>query len=123
MPKDRRKILTSHDAFGYFGREYGVNFCRLSALDRNRGFRRRRCQADRPDQKEKVKTYFFENSNDARLVQQISKATGAEPGGELYVEALSKEDGPAPTYAKDVPLQRRSNFKGHSPEPDRRPMT
>ena len=47
-----------------------------------------------------MKTYFFENSNDSRLVLQISKATGAEPGGELYVEALSKEDGPAPTYAK-----------------------
>jgi zinc/manganese transport system substrate-binding protein len=50
--------------------------------------------------KEKVTLYFFENSNDARLVQQIAAATGARPGGELYPEALSPPDGPAPSYAK-----------------------
>jgi zinc/manganese transport system substrate-binding protein len=101
VPKDRRKILTSHDAFGYFGREYGVTFLSPVGLSTE-------TEASAADiaklidqiRREKVKTYFFENSNDARLVQQISKATGAEPGGELYVEALSKEDGPAPTYAK-----------------------
>lgn len=47
-----------------------------------------------------MKTYFFENSNDPRLVKQVAKATGAEPGGELYVEALSKAKGPASTYEK-----------------------
>ena len=49
---------------------------------------------------EHVKVYFFENSNDPRLVRQIAKATGAEPGGELYVETLSPPDGPASTYLK-----------------------
>ncbi len=49
---------------------------------------------------EHVKTYFFENSNDPRLVKQVAKATGAAPGGELYVESLSKANGPAPTYEK-----------------------
>jgi zinc/manganese transport system substrate-binding protein len=101
VPVDRRKILTSHGAFGYFGREYGVRFLAPVGLSTE-------TEASAADvaklidqiKKEKVKTYFFENSNDSRLVQQISKATGAEPGGELYVEALSKEDGPAPTYAK-----------------------
>jgi zinc/manganese transport system substrate-binding protein len=101
VPKDRRKILTSHDAFGYFGREYGVEFLSPVGLSTE-------TEASAADvanlidqiKAEKVKTYFFENSNDSRLVEQISKATGAQPGGELYVEALSKEDGPAPTYAK-----------------------
>lgn len=101
VPKDRRKILTSHDAFGYFGREYGVTFLSPVGLSTE-------TEASAADvgklidqiKQQKVKTYFFENSNDSRLVQQISKATGAEAGGELYVEALSKKDGPAPTYAK-----------------------
>ncbi len=101
VPKDRRKVLTSHDALGYFGREYGVKF--LSPLGVST-----ETEASAADvaklidqiKAEKVKLYFFENSNDSRLVEQISKATGAQPGGELYVEALSKEDGPAPTYAK-----------------------
>jgi len=100
-PKDRRKILTSHYAFGYFDREYGVEFLSPVGLSTE-------TEASAADvaklidqiKTEKVKTYFFENSNDSRLVDQISKATGAEPGGELYVESLSKADGPAPTYAK-----------------------
>jgi zinc/manganese transport system substrate-binding protein len=101
VPKDRRKILTSHDAFGYFGREYGVQFLSPIGLSTE-------TEASAADvaklidqiKAEKVKTYFFENSNDSRLVNQIAKATGAQPGGELYVESLSKADGPAPTYAK-----------------------
>jgi zinc/manganese transport system substrate-binding protein len=52
-----------------------------------------------PIKEEHVRAYFFENSNDPRLVRQIAGATGAEPGGVLYVEALSTPDGPAPTYA------------------------
>lgn len=101
VPKDRRKILTSHDAFGYFGREYDVTFLSPIGLSTE-------TEASAADvaklidqiKAEKVKTYFFENSNDSRLVTQIAKATGAQPGGELYVESLSKADGPAPTYAK-----------------------
>ncbi|MGO7675393.1 metal ABC transporter solute-binding protein, Zn/Mn family, partial [Rhizobium ruizarguesonis] len=49
---------------------------------------------------EHVKAYFFENSNYPRLVKQVAKPTGAEPGGELYVESLSDAKGPAPTYEK-----------------------
>jgi zinc/manganese transport system substrate-binding protein len=49
--------------------------------------------------KEGVKVYFIENSNDPRLVQQIATATGAKPGGKLYVESLSTADGRAASYA------------------------
>lgn len=101
VPKARRKVLTSHDAFGYFGKEYGVTF--LSPLGVST-----ETEASAADvaklinqiKREGVKVYFFENSNDPRLVRQIAAATGAEPGGELYVESLSRPDGPAPTYAR-----------------------
>lgn len=101
IPKENRKVLTSHDAFGYFGRTYGLTF--LSPL----GFSTE-TEASAADvaklidqiKQEHVKVYFFENSNDPRLVQQVAGATGAQPGGELYPEALSEADGPAPTYLK-----------------------
>ncbi|KQV68155.1 metal ABC transporter substrate-binding protein [Rhizobium sp. Root1220] len=101
IPDDRRKVLTSHDAFGYFGREYNVSF--LSPLGVST-----ESEASAADvaklidqiKAEHVKTYFFENSNDPRLVRQIAKATGAQPGGELYVESLSDAKGPASTYEK-----------------------
>jgi len=101
IPADKRKVLTSHDAFGYFGDAYGVTF--LSPL----GFstETEASAADvgaliRQIKQEHVSTYFFENSSDPRLVKQIADASGAQPGGELYVESLSPADGPAPTYAQ-----------------------
>lgn len=99
IPRDRRKILTTHDAFGYFSRAYDVSFlspiglsteAEASAADVAKLIRQIRA--------EHVSTYFFENSNDPRLIQQIARATGAQPGGELYVESLSPPDGPAKTY-------------------------
>lgn len=101
VPADRRKVLTSHDAFGYFGREYNVSFLAPLGLSTE-------TEASAADvaklieqiKAEGVKTYFLENSNDPRLVKQIAKATAAQPGGELYVESLSDAKGPASTYEK-----------------------
>lgn len=101
IPSGERKVLTSHDAFGYFGDAYGVTF--LSPL----GFSTE-TEASAADvaklikqiKQEHVSTYFFENSSDPRLVKQIADASGAQPGGELYVESLSPADGPAPTYVQ-----------------------
>ena len=101
IPDDRRKVLTSHDAFGYFGREYKVSFLSPIGVSTE-------TEASAADvaklieqiKTEHVKTYFFENSNDPRLVKQVAKATGAEPGGELYVDSLATANGPAWTYEK-----------------------
>nr|WP_246191477.1 metal ABC transporter substrate-binding protein [Aureimonas leprariae] len=100
-PKEDRKILTSHDAFGYFGDAYGVTFLAPQGLSTETEASAQNV-ARLIDQikAEKITTYFFENSNDPRLVRQVAEATGAKPGGELYVESLSAKDGPAPTYLK-----------------------
>ncbi|WP_145553080.1 metal ABC transporter substrate-binding protein [Yersinia bercovieri] len=101
IPADQRKVLTSHDAFGYFSQEYGVNF--LSPV----GFSTE-SEASASGvaalinqiKQEKIKTYFIENQTDPRLVKQIAAASGAKAGGELYPEALSPAGGPAATYAE-----------------------
>ncbi|MCS0504771.1 metal ABC transporter solute-binding protein, Zn/Mn family [Ancylobacter mangrovi] len=101
VPRDKRKVLTSHDAFGYYGKEYGVTF--LSPLGVSTETEASAADvAELIDQikKEDIKVYFFENSNDPRLIKQIADATGATAGGELYPEALSPADGPASTYLK-----------------------
>ena len=100
VPTTDRKVLTTHDALSYFGAVYGVKF--ISPL----GFSTEKepsaaqvANVIKQIKAEHVHTYFFENSNDPRLVKQIADATSAQPGGELFVEALSPPDGPAPTYA------------------------
>jgi zinc/manganese transport system substrate-binding protein len=101
IPEAKRKVITSHDAFGYLGAAYGIEFhapvgfsteSEASAGDIAR-------LIDQIKQ-EHIKAVFIENATDPRLVQQVAKASGAEMGGELYAEALSTEDGPASTYAK-----------------------
>lgn len=99
IPATKRKVLTSHDAFGYFGQRYSVSF--MSPV----GFSTE-SEASAANvaglitqlRKEHIGRYFIENQTDPRLVKQIANATGARPGGELYPEALTKKGGEADTY-------------------------
>lgn len=99
LPAERRKIITSHDAFGYFGAAYGLALfapegvsteSEASASDVARLIRQIREDA--------IPAIFVENIKDRRLVDQIAAETHAVVGGELYTDALSASDGPAPTY-------------------------
>ena len=99
IPQARRKILTTHDALGYFAKAYGVEILAPLGISTEQEPSAATVAALIMQIKnEGIKTYFLENSNDPRLISQIAHATGAQPGGELYVESLSKEDGPAATY-------------------------
>jgi zinc/manganese transport system substrate-binding protein len=100
IPKARRKVLTSHDALGYFGDSYGVTLLAPVGFstDSEASAEQVAKLIDRI-KAEGVRVYFVENSTDPRLVEQVARATGARPGGKLYVEALSEPNGPAPTYA------------------------
>lgn len=99
IPLEKRKVLTSHDAFGYFGQRYGVSF--MSPV----GFSTE-SEASASDvaalitqlKSEHIHTYFIENQTDPRLVKQIAASSGAQPGGELYPEALTRKGGDAATY-------------------------
>lgn len=101
IPQAKRKVITSHDAFGYLGAAYGIEFHAPVGFSTE-------SEASAGDiaklidqiKQEHIKAVFIENATDPRLVQQVAKASGAEMGGELYAEALSTEDGPASTYAK-----------------------
>lgn len=100
VPAGQRKVLTTHDAFGYFGHAYGVKFLApLGISTESEASAQQVAMLIKQIKAEHVRAYFFENSNDPRLVEQIARATNAQPGGTLYVEALSEPNGPAPTYA------------------------
>ena len=99
LPVERRKILTTHDALGYFAKAYHVEILSpLGISTEQEPSAATMAGLIRQINNEHIKTYFLENSNDPRLIEQIARATGAAPGGELFVESLSKPDGPASTY-------------------------
>ena len=101
VPQAKRKVLTSHDAFGYFGRAYGIDFMAPQGISSESEASAAQVAAlIKQIKADGVKVWFMENQLDPRLVKQIASATGAQPGGELYPEALSAKGGVADTYEK-----------------------
>src|SRR4030095_134268 len=90
----RRRVITSHSAFGYFQDAYGVSFTAPQGVSTE-------AEASAKDvaviitqiKKQKVAAVFLENVTDPRLVQQIAHETGAKVGGTLYSDALTDEKG------------------------------
>jgi zinc/manganese transport system substrate-binding protein len=96
---DRRRVITSHNAFGYFQDAYGVNFIAPQGVSTE-------AEASAKDiaaiisqiKKQKVAAVFLENVTDPRQMQQIAQETGAKVGGMLYSDALTDANSDAPTY-------------------------
>lgn len=99
LPRDRRTVVTSHDAFGYFEAAYGVVFLApvgvVTAAEAAAGDV---AELILQIEAEGIDAVFVENINDPRLIEQIADETGAAIGGILYSDALSPPGGPAPTY-------------------------
>ncbi|CAD5202866.1 metal ABC transporter substrate-binding protein [Pseudomonas sp. FEN] len=98
LPAGNRRIVTSHDAFGYLGQAYGIQFMAPQGLSTEREPSAAEVAALITQiRKDKVKAVFMENIKDARLLQQIADESGAQIGGTLYSDALAAE-GPASTF-------------------------
>jgi zinc/manganese transport system substrate-binding protein len=99
IPADRRRIISTHDAFGYFQQAYGVQFIAPQGVSTE-------AEASARDvariitqvKKQKIPAVFLENVSDPRLMEQIARETGARIGGKLYSDALTEPNGAAPSY-------------------------
>jgi zinc/manganese transport system substrate-binding protein len=99
VPEAKRKVITTHDAFGYFGAAYGVTFMapegystesEASAADVAKLIQQIRA--------DKVSALFIENMSDPRLIDQIARETGVKAGGALFADALSEKGEGGETY-------------------------
>lgn len=99
IPLARRKVITSHDAFGYFAQAYGIQFISVVGLSSD-------AQPSAKDvaaiislaKKERISGVFIENTTNSKLAKQIARETGAQVVGTLYSDALAPADQPAATY-------------------------
>jgi zinc/manganese transport system substrate-binding protein len=98
IPADGRRIITTHDAFGYFSDAYGIAFIPAGISTESAPSAGEVAKIIAQVRKQKIPAVFLENITDPRLMQQIARETGAKIGGTLYSDALSEPDGPAPTY-------------------------
>jgi zinc/manganese transport system substrate-binding protein len=103
IPQDARKVITSHDAFGYFGRAYGVTFrAPLGISTEEEASAATIAALITQIKSEAIKAVFVESIANARLIEQIARETGATLGPPLYADTLSALDGPAATFVNQM---------------------
>ena len=101
VPRAQRRVITSHDAFGYFGAAYGVDFLAVQGwTTHSEPSAAAVARLIRQIRQEGVRAVFIENISDPRLVERVAREGGVRVGGTLYSDALSKPGGPADSYLK-----------------------
>ncbi|WP_296495548.1 metal ABC transporter substrate-binding protein [Rhodoferax sp.] len=97
----KRKVITSHDAFGYLGARYGITLLSPEGVNTDsQPSAKHVAELIRQIKREKIKAVFVENMSNPKLIEQLSKDAGVRVGATLYSDALSEAGGPAPTYLK-----------------------
>jgi len=108
LAQNRRKVISTHDAFGYFAAAYGVDFIApLGVSTDSEPSARDIAGIITQIRTAKIPAVFLENISDPRLIARIAAETGAGIGGTLYSDGLTAEKGDAPTYIDMV----RHNIK------------
>jgi zinc/manganese transport system substrate-binding protein len=108
IPAARRKVISTHNAFGYFASAYGIEFVApLGVSTESEPSARDIAGIITQIKQARIPAVFLENVSDPRLIQRISAETGAKVGGTLYSDGLTGEKGDAPTYIDMV----RHNIK------------
>jgi zinc/manganese transport system substrate-binding protein len=99
IPQARRKVISTHNAFGYFADAYGVEFIApLGVSTESEASARDIAGIITQVRSGKIPAVFLENISDPRLIRRISAETGARIGGTLYSDSLTGEKRDAPTY-------------------------
>jgi zinc/manganese transport system substrate-binding protein len=99
IPQARRKVISTHDAFGYFAAAYGIAFVAPQGVSTESEASARDIAAIITQiRTAKIPAVFLENISDPRLMNRISAESGAKIGGTLVSDSLTDEKGAAPTY-------------------------
>jgi zinc/manganese transport system substrate-binding protein len=99
IPRERRRIVTSHDAFAYYGERYGIDFLAAQGVTtRGEPSAQHIARLVQQLRRERITAIFIEGMANPRILEQVAAESGARIGGTLYSDALSAADGPAPTY-------------------------
>jgi zinc/manganese transport system substrate-binding protein len=99
IPPAHRKVISTHDAFGYFAAAYGIAFIApLGVSTESEASARDIAAIITQVKSQQIPAVFLENISDPRLIRRISAETGAGIGGTLYSDSLTGEKGDAPTY-------------------------
>src|SRR5690606_38092960 len=99
IPPEHRRVISSHDAFGYFGDAYGIEFIPVAGLSSQaEPSARDVARIIQLAREKRVSGVFIENMSNPALAQQVARESDVLMGGTLYSDALGPADQPASTY-------------------------
>ena len=99
IPPERRRVITSHNAFGYFKDAYGVDFVAPRGVStETEASGRDVANIITQIRQQKIPAVFLENITEQRAMERIAAETGVKIGGNLLSDALTDDKGVAPTY-------------------------
>lgn len=99
VPEGRRRVVTSHDAFGYLGAAYGIAFFSPQGVSTEaEPSAQQVARLIRQIKAESITAVFMENMANPATLRRIATEAGVVVGGRLYADALSAPGGPAPDY-------------------------
>ncbi len=113
IPEDERWLVTCEGAFSYLARDFGLKEAYLWPMNAD--------QTGTPQQvrnvidivrENNVRAVFCESTVNTDPAQQVARESGAAYGGVLYVDSLSLEDGPVPTYLDLLRVTTETIIKG-----------
>ena len=101
IPEELRILVTSHDAFAYYGRRYGLELNALKGISTEAEIQ----MSDMVRVKNRINetgvpAIFVESTIDPKVIRQIARDNNIEVGGELFADSLGDEESEAPTYIK-----------------------
>ena len=101
LSADKRKVITSHEAFGYLAAHYQLRFMAPQGVSTEaEPSAREVARLIKQIQREKIRAVFVENMSNPKLLAQLAKDAGVTMGSSLYADALSGPDKPGSTYLK-----------------------
>ena len=113
LPADNRRLVTCEGAFTYLTNDYGLEENYIWAInDESGGSPQQVARIIDIVKEKKIPAVFCESTVEPRIQQEVVQATGAKMGGVLYVDSLSTEDGPAPTYLALLSVTVNNIIKG-----------
>lgn len=99
IPEGRRILITSHDAFQYYGRRYGIQLEAILGTSTDADVQTSDImRINKVIRENKVPAVFVESTINPKLLEQLAKDNKIKVGGQLYADSIGDENSPAPSY-------------------------
>jgi len=99
IPAEKRVLITSHDAFQYYGRAYGIRLEAILGTSTDAEVQTSDIvRLNKVIKESKVPALFVESTVNPKLLKQLAADNDIQIGGQLYADSIGDEESPAPTY-------------------------